>query len=72
MKKSRETPIEISKEEFQQIGYQLIDQIAEFTDSIKERPVTTGETLKQIQDLLGTAGLPKNGTSASAVLSLYK
>lgn len=69
MTKSRETPIEISKEEFQKIGYQLIDQIAEFTDSIKEKPVTTGETPKQIQDLLGNASLPENGTSPASLLS---
>ncbi len=61
----RTSPIKISKDNFRKIGYQLIDNISEFYDTINDRPVTTGETPKQIQSILGNAALPDNGTSVS-------
>lgn len=69
MTNNRETPIEISKDEFKKIGYQLIDAISDFIDTIKERPVTTGESPKQLQKIIGTSSLPENGTSAEELLS---
>jgi glutamate/tyrosine decarboxylase-like PLP-dependent enzyme len=65
MKLHRKTPVEIGKEEFKKIGYQLIDRIADFFDSIDQRPVTTGASPNQIQAILGTSPLPENGTAAS-------
>lgn len=69
MTNNRESPIEISKEEFKKIGYQLIDTLSHFFDTIDERPVTTGETPKQIQTVLGNDSLPENGISASELFS---
>ena len=61
----RMSPIEINKDEFRETGYRLIDTIADFYDTINKRPVTTGETPKQIQTVLGNASLPDDGTSVS-------
>ncbi len=61
----RMSPIEINKDDFREIGYRLIDTISDFYETINERPVTTGETPKQIQTVLGNASLPDNGTSVS-------
>ena len=61
MAKHRETPIEIGREEFKKIGYQLIDTISYFIDTIDEKPVTRGETPSEIQDILGNASLPDVG-----------
>jgi glutamate/tyrosine decarboxylase-like PLP-dependent enzyme len=58
----RLSPIEIDKEEFKKVGYQLIDTISNFIDTIGERNVTTGETPKEIQELLGNDSLPEHGT----------
>lgn len=69
MKDDRETPITISKEEFKKIGYQLIETLSDFIDTIDEKPVTTGETPKQIQTVLGNASLPEHGTSVSELFS---
>jgi aromatic-L-amino-acid/L-tryptophan decarboxylase len=69
MSANRETPIEISKDEFRKVGYQLIDTISEFFENIDERPVTTGETPNQIQKILGIASLPETGTSVSDLFS---
>ncbi len=69
MKKHRETPVEINKNEFKKIGYQLIDKIADFIDTIDGRPVTTGESPEQIQTILGNTSLPENGAPASELFS---
>ena len=65
----RISPIQITKEDFKEIGFRLIDTIADFYDSIHERPVTTGETPKQIQTILGDDSMPENGTAASELFA---
>jgi len=66
---SRISPLEINKDDFRKIGYRLVDTISDFYDTINEKPVTTGETPKQIQTVLGNAFLPENGTSVSELFS---
>jgi aromatic-L-amino-acid/L-tryptophan decarboxylase len=61
MSSSRQSSIEIFGEEFRKIGHQLIDDLANFYETIDQRPVTSGETPKQIQSFLGNTGLPENG-----------
>ncbi|HET8752833.1 MAG TPA: pyridoxal-dependent decarboxylase, partial [Salinimicrobium sp.] len=63
------SPLEIKKENFREIGYRLIDTISDFYDNINESPVTTGESPKQIQAVLGNASLPENGTSVSELFT---
>ena len=69
MKNKRESSIEISKAEFKKIGHQLIDTIADFIDTIAERPVTTGETPDQLQKIIGTSSLPEKGVSVKKLFS---
>jgi aromatic-L-amino-acid decarboxylase len=69
MTNHRESPIEISKEEFKKIGHELIDTIAGFIDTITDRPVTTGASPAQVQVILGNDTLPENGKPASTILS---
>ncbi|MEB2780699.1 aminotransferase class V-fold PLP-dependent enzyme [Algoriphagus sp. C2-6-M1] len=66
---SRHSPIELSKEDFRQAGYQMVDLIAEFIGNIDQKLVTTAETPTQIQDILGTATLPENGIPVSQLIS---
>ena len=68
MPNHREAPIELSKDEFKEMGYQLIDSISNFIDTIKEEPVTPAETSEQLQKILVNRSLPENGTSASELL----
>lgn len=65
----RTSPIEIEKETFRKVGYQLIDTLSNFMDTIEERKVTTGETPRQIQHVLGSASLPEQGTSVDEVVT---
>ncbi len=64
MTEHRDTPIEIQKEDFKKIGYQLIDTIANFFDNIDDYPVTKGESPLQLQEILGTSTFPRHATPA--------
>lgn len=65
---NREAPLEIHGDEFRELGYKLVDQIAEFLDGLPRRPVTHGESPKAIRKLLGTDILPEHGSPASDLL----
>jgi len=65
----RKTSIESGKEEFREIGYYLVDAIADFLDGIKQKPVTSGESPKQLQAILGGASLPENGMPGKEIFS---
>lgn len=69
MAKLRETPIEIGKEEFTEIGHYLINSIADFLETIRKGSVTPAESSEQLQEILGSASLPEKGTSASEVMA---
>jgi aromatic-L-amino-acid decarboxylase len=66
---NRTPPIELSKEEFKNIGHQLVDAIANFIDNIKDKPVTTGASSKQLQQLVGSASLPETGRPPGELLA---
>ena len=59
----------MNKEEFKQIGYQLIDKIATFIDSIEEKPVTTSKSPEELKQLLGNNSLPQNSTPSEEIIS---
>ncbi len=65
----RKTPIEIPKEEFRKIGYQLIDDISDFISTIDKKPVTPNETPTQLQNILGNSSLPEKGMPADELIS---
>jgi aromatic-L-amino-acid/L-tryptophan decarboxylase len=69
MPDKRQTPIGIGKDEFKKIGYQLVDTIADFLESIDQRRVTTGETPAQLQELLGNAALPEHGSPPAELMA---
>jgi glutamate/tyrosine decarboxylase-like PLP-dependent enzyme len=65
----RVSPLAISPEEFRKAGHQLIDRIAEFFDSLPQRPVTPGETPSSVRDALGAAqALPLHGADPAQLL----
>ena len=69
MREIRKTSVEISKEEFREIGYKLIDDISDFINTIDKKPVTTSESPGQIQNILGISSLPENGMPAAELIS---
>jgi aromatic-L-amino-acid/L-tryptophan decarboxylase len=68
MKSDALSPVEISKEDFRKLGYQLVDQISEFIDTIDKRPVTTGESPEEITKVIGTEPLPEHGSSPEDII----
>ena len=63
MNQSRTAPIEMQADDFRLIGHHLVDRIADFLDSLRTRPVTTGESPSEIREALDSARLlPDLGT----------
>ena len=60
--------LDMSAEEFRATGHRLIDRIAEFYDSLRERPVTRGEAPDAIRDLIGHGNLPASGAPVRELL----
>ena len=68
--KKRKTPIDIRTEEFRQMGHHLIDQVADFLESLRDRPVTPGESPAVVGQALDSSGsLPEQGTDPVPLLS---
>ena len=66
----RQSPLEIGAEEFRQLGYQLIDRIASFLDSLPQRSVTPGESPSAIRQALDAdRQLPQRGADPALLLN---
>jgi aromatic-L-amino-acid decarboxylase len=64
----RVSPLEMSPEEFRRAGHETVDRIADFLASLPERPVAPGESAQQVREVLGTGGLPREGSPAGPLL----
>ena len=64
----RRSTFELSPEEFKQIGYELIDRIAELFSSMDSRMVTPGETPKAVRSVLGDRSLPIEGGEPKEIM----
>jgi glutamate/tyrosine decarboxylase-like PLP-dependent enzyme len=53
---------------FRKAGHQLIDEIADFLSAIRNYPVTTSPSPKNLQDMLSDISLPASGTEATELL----
>jgi len=60
--------LDMTGEEFRAAGHRLVDQIAEFYDSLRERAVTRGDAPDTIRDLVGRGTLPVDGAPARELL----
>lgn len=65
----REAPLSMDGDEFRRLGYQVVDDVADFLDSLSERPVSPGAEPREIRGLLGDGSLPEKGAAADALLS---
>ena len=65
----RVSPLDINSEDFRKAGHQLVDRIAEFFDSLPQRPVTPGEKPSSVRNALGAANtLPQHGADPAKLL----
>lgn len=65
----RNVPVEMSPDEFRQVGHELIDKIADFLANLPERPVNPGESPETVRHHLGDASLPQKGAPAGHLLN---
>ena len=66
----RGAPLAMRPEEFRALGYQLVDRIAGFLDSVPERRVTPGESPLDVRQALGAGRpLPQRGADPALVLN---
>jgi aromatic-L-amino-acid decarboxylase len=66
----RHSPLAMSSQEFRAMGYQLIDRVAEFMDSLPERRVTGGEPPSDVrQALRAELSLPEQGRDPALLLN---
>lgn len=65
----RNAPLEMTPGEFRKVGYQMIEQIAEFLGTLPERPVTPDESPQVMREALGIGSLPIQGSAAKDVLA---
>jgi glutamate/tyrosine decarboxylase-like PLP-dependent enzyme len=68
MSGKRNACIEMRGAEFKDIGYRLIDEIADFIDNIDQRPVTTNLPVAELSAIIGRGVLPENGKAASEIV----
>lgn len=65
----RTTPIDMSAEEFSEIGHRLIDDLTELLRGMRTRPLGPGESPEEIRELLdANAPLPQEGMDASVLM----
>jgi aromatic-L-amino-acid decarboxylase len=64
----RNSPVEMKPEEFRKAGYKVVDKIADFLESLSDKPVSPGKTVAEIKHILGNNKLPLNGTPAEKIL----
>jgi aromatic-L-amino-acid decarboxylase len=68
MSQQRNAAIAMSGAEFKSAGLQLLDKISIFLDTIRQKPVTPGESTRHLQDLLQTTAFPVTGKPAESLL----
>jgi aromatic-L-amino-acid/L-tryptophan decarboxylase len=67
----RRTPVELDPDEFRALGHRLVDDIAELLGALRspsELPVTSGESMAELQTALGGDALPEHGTQPGELI----
>src|SRR5215211_3049830 len=66
----RNSPAELSAEQFRSIGHALVDQIAEFIETIGERPVAPDKSPREVRALIGGDDLlSQRGEDPAAIIA---
>ena len=67
--RERTAPLEMEPEEFRELGHNLIDQLADFLASLRDLPVTPGESSVEVRQAMGASdSLPDQGTDPGPLL----
>jgi len=66
---SRQSPLEMDGDTFRMLGHDLIDRIADFLDTLPQRPVTRDTAPNKLQQVLGGDKIPEQGVEPAKLLS---
>src|SRR5271156_1551924 len=67
---ARHAPLAMESGEFREVGYQLVDRIAEFLESLAERKVSPAESPVAVREALkADRPLPQEGEDAAILLN---
>lgn len=66
--RNRNVPLDISGEDFRKLGHALVDDLAEFLDSLPDRKVVDSKTVEEVQALVGNEPLPQEGAEPETLL----
>jgi aromatic-L-amino-acid/L-tryptophan decarboxylase len=66
--RERQSAVEMSPEEFRAAGHKLVDRIAEYLRTVRQRAVTPNDPPATLRKLAGEGKLPADGTAAGALL----
>ena len=64
----RHVPLDLTPEQFRQLGHQLVDRIATHIETLPDRPITSGDPPSRIRELIGQKALTEHGESPATVL----
>jgi glutamate/tyrosine decarboxylase-like PLP-dependent enzyme len=64
----RIVPLDLTPEQFRQLGHQLVDRIARHIESLPDRPITAGDAPSRMRELLGQDALADAGAEPGPVL----
>lgn len=59
--RNRNAPLEMTSDEFREVGYQVVDSIANLLDSLAQRPVTSNKSAKAIRSIIENEQMPQKG-----------
>jgi glutamate/tyrosine decarboxylase-like PLP-dependent enzyme len=66
---ARRSPLHMDADEFRRVGHALVDDVAAFLTSVRERPVTQSAAPDDVQRLIGaTQSLPQEGADAETLV----
>ncbi len=66
--RQRHVPLEMTPDQFRTLGYQVVNRIADFLDTLPQRPVTQAESPGTVRALLGSGNLPERESDAQQLL----
>ena len=69
MDKTSQPALQIDAEAFRDLAHQLVDQVADYFESLEERPVTPGLTPAEIAQSLPVGAMPDQGETPQDILN---
>ncbi|HET7841315.1 MAG TPA: aspartate aminotransferase family protein [Terriglobia bacterium] len=67
--RNRSAAVEMSPEEFRALGHQLVERIADYLATVRQRPVTPNDPPAVLRKLAGDGPLPEQGAPAEQILN---